>query len=139
MQDSRDTAVGYLIVSVSTARNAIPIENALVTVSSVDANGVEELLYTTRTNRSGQTAELPLPAPPQSASLTPGSGHPYARYTVTVDYDGYQPVSSSDLTIFADIVATLPVYLIPLEESAIPPVSPEVRVFPSHSLNTQEE
>ncbi len=134
MQDARNTAVGYLVVSVSTARNAIPIENALVTVSSVNDNGVADLVFTTRTNRSGQTPALPLPAPPQSNSLSPGSDYPYARYAVTVDYDGYQPVSSFDLTIFADIVATLPVYLVPLEESDIPPVSPEVRVFPSHSL-----
>ena len=139
MHDPQNTAVGYLVVAGSTAQNAIPIENALVTVSSLDENGVAELLFTTRTNRSGQTAELPLPAPPQSSSLSPGNPYPYARYAVTVDYDGYQPISSSDLTIFADIVATLPVYLVPLEESAIPPVTPEVRVFPSHSLNTQEE
>lgn len=139
MPNPNNTATGYLVVAVSTARSALPVENALVTVSAVDENGVAELLFTTRTNRSGQTATLPLPAPPMGNSMQPGSADPYARYTVTVDYDGYQPVTSTDLTIFADIVATLPVYLVPLEEGAVQPVEPDVRAFPNHSLNTLEE
>ena len=46
MPDPRNTATGYLVVAVSTARNALPLENALVTVSAVDNNGVAELLFT---------------------------------------------------------------------------------------------
>ena len=47
MPDSRNTATGYLVVAVTTAQNAVPLENALVTVSSVKENGDSELLYTT--------------------------------------------------------------------------------------------
>ncbi len=172
MPDSRNTATGYLVVAVTTAQNAVPLENALVTVSSVKENGdsellyttrtnrsgqtamlplpapplsnslspgsSNELLYTTRTNRSGQTAMLPLPAPPLSNSLSPGSSNPYARYAVTVNLDGYQPVSTKDLTVFADVVATLPVYLIPLEEFQPVPAPSVQRPLPEHSLNTEE-
>ncbi len=80
MPDSRNTATGYLVVAVTTAQNAVPLENALVTVSSVNENGDSELLYTTRTNRSGQTAMLPLPAPPLGNSLSPGSSNRTAVY-----------------------------------------------------------
>ncbi len=139
MPDPRNTATGYLVVAVSTARNALPLENALVTVSAVDDNGVAELLFTTRTNRSGKTAPLPLPAPPLDNSLEPGSTNPYSRYAVSVDLDGYQPISTSDLTIFADVVATLPVYLVPLEENQPVPATPEQRTLPEHSLNTTKE
>ena len=138
MPDSRNTATGYLVVAVTTAQNAVPLENALVTVSSVKENGDSELLYPTRTNRSGQTAMLPLPAPPLSNSLSPGSSNPYARYAVTVNLDGYQPVSTKDLTVFADVVATLPVYLIPLEEFQPVPAPSVQRPLPEHSLNTEE-
>ena len=138
MPDSRNTATGYLVVAVTTAQNAVPLENALVTVSSVKENGDSELLYTTRTNRSGQTAMLPLPAPPLGNSLSPGSSNPYARYAVTVNLDGYQPVSTKDLTVFADVVATLPVYLIPLEEFQSVPAPSVQRPLPEHSLNTEE-
>lgn len=138
MPDPRNTATGYLVVAVTTAQNAVPLENALVTVSSVDENGAAELLFTTRTNRSGQTAVLPLPAPPLGNSLEPGSSNPYARYAVSVDMDGYQPIATNDLTVFADVVATLPVYLVPLEEFQPVPAPPVQRPLPEHSLNTEE-
>lgn len=138
MPDPRNTSTGYLVVSVTTAQNTTPLENALVTVSSVDETGRPELLFTTRTNRSGQTAILPLPAPPLGNSLEPGSSNPYARYAVSVDLDGYQPITTNDLTVFADVIATLPVYLVPLEEFQSVPAPPVQRPLPEHSLNTKE-
>lgn len=137
MRASPNTSTGHLVVSVSTARAVIPLENALVTVSALDADGSPSLLLTTRTNRCGQTAVLPLPAPPQGNSTSPGSDAPYARYSVAVTLDGYTPISSNDLTIFADIVATLPVYLVPLEENVTPPGTPDTRTFPPHNLNKE--
>ncbi len=135
---NQNTSTGYLVVSVSTARTAIPLENALVTVYSISDTGSSELIYNVRTNRSGQTAPLPLPAPPVSNSLSPNQPFPYARYSVRVDYDGFYPVTSSDLTIFPDIVATLPVFLVPLEEFQNTG-EPQVRNFPNHGLNTTKE
>ncbi len=135
---NQNTSTGYLVVSVSTARTAIPLENALVTVYSISDTGSSELIYNVRTNRSGQTAPLPLPAPPISNSLSPNQPFPYARYSVRVDYDGFYPVTSSDLTIFPDIVATLPVFLVPLEEFQNTG-EPQVRNFPNHGLNTAKE
>ncbi len=138
MSNSQNTSTGYLIVSVSTARTALPIENALVTVYSISDTGASELIYNVRTNRSGQTAPLPLAAPPISNSLSPNKPFPYARYSVRVDYDGFYPVTSTDLTIFPDIVATLPVFLVPLEEF-LNTGEPQVKNFPNHGLNTAEE
>lgn len=135
---NQNTSTGYLVVSVSTARTAIPLENALVTVYSISDTGSSELIYNVRTNRSGQTAPLPLPAPPVSNSLSPNQPFPYARYSVRVDYDGFYPVTSSDLTIFPDIVATLPVFLVPLEEFQNTGET-QVRNFPNHGLNTTKE
>lgn len=110
-----DSDNGYLVVFTSTANRAIPLENALVTVSTIQPDGTSELLYVTRTNQSGRTARLSLPAPPRHNSLIPGSDAAYARYTVSVDLYGYQPVTDRDIFVFSDIVATLPISLIPLE------------------------
>lgn len=139
MSDPRDTSQGYLQVSVSTAQDAIPIEGAVVTVAEkTPDNAPPVLLYTARTDRSGKTPVLPLAAPPKSSSLQPNGDRPYAVYTVQVDHPEYQPVAASNLTIFADVVADLPVYLVPLMETQTLPQPPNARVLPPHSLSTQE-
>lgn len=137
MPDANNTSTGYLVVAVSTAKTAIPLENALVTVYSILNNGDSELIYTVRTNRSGQTSALPLPAPPIGNSLTPGNPFPYSKYSVRVDYDGFYPISLSDITVFPDIVATLPVYLVPLEEFSNVGET-QVKNLPNHGLNTSQ-
>lgn len=133
-----NNSTGYLVVYVSTAKTAVPIENALVTVYSLSDSGEYQLIYNTRTNRSGQTSPLPLPAPPVGNSLSPDNPFPYSKYSVRVDYDGFYPVISTDVTVFPDIVATLPVYLVPLEEFASTG-DPQVKNFPSHTLNDNKE
>lgn len=131
-------ALGFLNVSVSTAQDAIPVEGATVTVSAVDDSGAAELVYTVTTDRSGMTGRLALPAPPRQTSLTPGQAHPYAVYNVRVDHPRFQPSGSINLTIFDGIVADLPVYLLPLEETETQPGAPNVNVFPPHHLNEQK-
>lgn len=130
-------ALGYLIVSVSTAQDAIPIEGALVTVSSTDESGASELHYTLTTDRSGMTDRLALPAPPRASSLSPGMPDPYAVYNVRVDHPLYQPRGSTNLSIFEGVIADLPVYLVPLEETETQPGTGRVDVLPPHSLNGQ--
>lgn len=137
MPDLPNTSTGYLVVAVSTAQSAVPIENALVTVYAVSPNGDSKLIYTTQTNRSGQTTPLPLPAPPVGNSLSPDNPFPYSTYSVRVDFDGFYPVSSSNLTIFPNIVATLPVYLVPLDEFSTTG-DDKIQNFPNHSLNNKE-
>ena len=55
---------GYLIVKVSTASGAIPIENASVIVQGKDDNN-QEILLSFLTNRDGITPRIMLPAPPK--------------------------------------------------------------------------
>lgn len=89
--------IGHLVVFVTAADGAIPLENALVTVSALSQNGVSELLFTTRTNKSGRTTTLPLPAPPRSNSLSPGGKNCCAQYTVSVDHDDFHSVVYSNI------------------------------------------
>ena len=69
-------AVGKLVVAVTTAQGTIPLPGALVTVSAQTEDG--PVLYRiVRTDTSGRTPVLELPAPSLSDSLSPDQPTPY--------------------------------------------------------------
>ena len=102
-----------LRVLVTTALGALPLENAIVSVSTVpDETGMRTLLYSVTTDSGGMTPSMVLTTPPRSNSLSPGSGPPFAVYTVEISAEGYTP-----LTMFSGVPTMLPVALTPLEEN----------------------
>ncbi|MBQ8331040.1 MAG: hypothetical protein IJX94_00895 [Clostridia bacterium] len=109
-------SVGYLIVKVTTARGAIPLEGASVNIRGGDAEN-SGVLYSLRTNRDGQTQKVTLPTPPRSASETPTNITPYANYNVDVFLDGYVPLSFQNVPIFPSIVSIQPAVMVPAPES----------------------
>ena len=110
-----DTAV--LRVAVTTALGAQPLENALVTVSTVpDEDGSRQLLYSVRTDSGGMTPPMTLSAPPRENSLSPDGGVPSALYTVETALDGYVPLTALHIALFSGVPALLPVALTPLPE-----------------------
>lgn len=98
--DSAD-ANGTLLISVRTAEGALPIEDALVTVTQ-ERGGAHVLISSQRTNSSGKVRPLELPAP-----LTPPNQQrvPFAPYTIRVDADGYRSEQSLDVPVFAGITS----------------------------------
>ncbi len=120
MADPNMTGQGKLVIQTTTARDARPVQGVSVAVSEA---GTEEgipptLLFTAVTDESGLTPVFDLPAPPRADSQSPGKTRPYARYLVQIEHPDYQPVSVIDVTVFDGVVSTLPVYLLPREESA---------------------
>lgn len=115
MENAPDTSV--LRVAVTTALGAQPLENALVTVSTVpDEDGSRQLLYSVRTDSGGMTPPMTLSAPPRENSLSPDGGVPYALYTVETALDGYVPLTALHIALFSGVPALLPVALTPLPE-----------------------
>ncbi len=107
--------IGYLIVRVTTALGAIPLENVSVTVrGSESAN--ENVLYSLSTNSDGQTERISLPAPPKINSETPNKPKPYATYNVDVFADGYTPLHLSNVPVFSSIISIQPAIMTPLIE-----------------------
>ncbi len=101
---------GALVVSATTARGAMPVAGARVTVTPTD-EAIEP--QTAQTNESGRTPPFVLPAPPPYESQIPEQPHPYAVYTVRVEAPGFRPVEPAAIAIFANVDATLPVDLVP--------------------------
>ncbi len=109
-----NTDIGYLVVAVSDARGAFPVEGAQVRIYSTN-EGDAELLYTLSTDESGRTPDIELPAPPFEASQTPDSGVvPYALYTIDTDYDGYYSVQNINAPVFPGIRSIQNVALVPI-------------------------
>lgn len=125
MDNSQETPIpagtGYLIVQVSTATGAIPLPGALVTVRNYDPEGgsdVGNVIATMRTDRSGRTQKLALPAPARALSQAPGSKIlPYALYSIDVKTDRYFENYFASVPIFDGIVAVQPAILQALPDS----------------------
>ena len=111
---------GYLVVRVSTARGAIPLEGAQVDVRTnpVDlSKGRGDVIASLTSGVDGKTLPLSLPAPPRSQSMQPGNAPPFSTYTIEVFLEGYTNQTYQNVPIFDGVVAVQPVILIPLPEN----------------------
>lgn len=109
-------AIGYLQIQVRTAQSAIPLEDAQVRVMDDEGN----TLYPLTTDESGETQTVSLVTVDRSFSLDPNyTGTPYAGYDVTVEAEGFQPVSVTEIPIYDGQTATLPVEMLPLQNQQV--------------------
>ncbi len=118
--EAAETGTGYLVVHVTTARGAIPLEGAQVQVRNDLPKGTPEagdVIVSLITNRDGNTEPIPLPAPPKSQSLAPSAAPPYTSYSTDVYLEGYLAQSNFNIPIFDGITAIQPADLIPLPEN----------------------
>ena len=111
----QNSQIGYLIVNVSTARGAIPLKDAAVTVY-FDEAGNTSVSNVLKTDMSGKTEKLALPAPSRTESESPGTDKPYATYTVNVQKAGYYPVTNTGVPVFAGVTSIQPIEMVPLAE-----------------------
>lgn len=105
-------AQGYLQVDVVSDVNNFPVQDAEITISSVD--DPETVIRRLMTNSSGQTENVVLEAPPKALSLSPGDVRPYSEYQVAVSAPGYEPAVIAGTEILADTTAIQNVRLHPL-------------------------
>ncbi len=114
--DPMPTSTGGIKVRVSTARGARPVENAVVTV--VRETGAQEHLYALqKTNSSGETQVITLPAPPPAENQQSPA---YFDYNIHVYAPGYYRESAMSIPVFADVVSLQAFDLIPLPAGVLP-------------------
>ena len=109
---------GYLVVRVSTASGAIPIENALVTVRGGEESN-SDFYRSFYSGISGLTEKIALPAPLRSLTdaPSPNGTKPYALYSIDVFADGYQDLFFVNVPIFDTITAIQGANMIPKSEN----------------------
>lgn len=107
---------GYVIVQVTTANTAIPLEGARVRISQAE-NGHFELLYDLTSGADGRTERIALPAPARNMSLKPSDGKPYTAYSIEVSSAGYESAVYAAVPIFDGITAIQQANLVPLPEA----------------------
>ncbi len=112
------TGNGKLIVQVTLARQAIPLENAKVTVNSTNGSPIEinEVRYT---GQNGRTEPIDLPAPPVYYSKQPQEKvQSYAVYDVKSELDGYYTIENAKHALVFDNIASIQnIEMIPNEEN----------------------
>ena len=107
---------GYLVVKVSTARGAIPLEDASVNIRGAGGN-TSDILYSLKTDIDGLTEKVALPAPSRTLSETPPSSTPFAIYDIDVFKDGYTDLHFTNVAVFDSITSIQPAVMIPLPDN----------------------
>ena len=131
-----DKNTGYLIVRVTTAGGAIPLEDALVSIRGENAadSGV---LYTLKTDRDGRTPKVELKTPKKSLSETQGNERPYALYNIDVMKKGYIPVYYHSVPVFPDVLSVQPAQMAPLPETVPENNYPQRQDFVTESTESE--
>lgn len=125
---------GSLIVVVTTARMAIPIKDAYVSIFKPKS---KKLLGFRTTNAEGKTAVFETETPDEALSLSPQNGEntyesPFAVFDVQIVHPMYQSILIEDVQVFSGQTSIQNADLIPLSEYANPkdstsifPISPQ--------------
>lgn len=119
MNDIRTETVGYLVVRVSTARGAIPLENATVSIRGATPQS-SGIVYSLETDVSGLTPRLPLPTPPKSNSLSPNQDTPYSLWSIDVFRNGFITARYEGVPVYSGITSVQNAELVPLSEGFMP-------------------
>lgn len=120
MNNDQKRGYGYMIVRVTTARGAIPLEGAIVAVHNYAPefeSGRGDIISVYKTNSSGLTERFTLPAPPRELSLSPGRGKSYETYNLSVTKSGYYQQFFSGVPVFEGITAVQGADMIPLPDN----------------------
>ena len=131
-KENNQGGTGYVIVSVGGAGGAIPLSDAIVRIfeyspDSSSKNG--KLIATLKTDRSGKSEKISLPAPPRSSSLYPSGEKSYSTYNIDAYLEGYYPEQYINVPIFDGVTAIQNINLIPIAENGKESLTYDTRFF----------
>ena len=110
--DTKYPDVGRLQVSVASENVNVPLSDAVVRISDITGNTVIDEL---RTDSSGQTPAVDVPAPPLEYSVTPTDIRPYAEYNVTVRATDFQTFHIGGVQVLPNRTALQSTVLKPIQ------------------------
>lgn len=106
-------AEGYLTVQVASARRALPVYDALVTVYATEAESLDDLLAILQTDAGGETDTVTLPTPPSGNSQQPDGGAAYSIYYARVTAPNYTARDRVPIQVFPGVKSVLVVNMLP--------------------------
>ncbi len=113
-EESLGSSVGYIQVNVRTGDESTPIEGATVMVTAI-VGGSRLIIASGRTDQSGTTEKIGVPAQDISGSQSPGAEErPYNLYDVSVTAENYFNARSVDVPVFAGITSIQNFSMIPV-------------------------
>lgn len=119
-------SLGRLKARITTDQLA-PVANATVTVTQ--ASTPDTVLGQLKTDASGVTEVIELPAPSFDYSQKPSTQQPYAEYTINITAPDYVPITVQNAEILPNVTA--------IQEAIATKISPkgaELFVIPPHTL-----
>lgn len=118
-------AIGYLTMQARTAHDALPLNSVQITVFDDQGNTV----YRLTTDESGETPSVPLETLDKSFSQNAYfSGTPFISYNVLAQASGFNSLYVSDIPIYEDDTAVLPLSLTPMQELQRSPYQTEINI-----------
>ena len=121
---------GYFRAHVTSSIASRPVSGA--TVQILDNDYPERVIEEMRTDTSGQTDVVELPAPPLEYSMEPVAEKPYMEYNIRISAPGFETIDVSGAEILPGQTALQNVSLIPMPDSI--GESEELFVIPPHTL-----
>ncbi len=103
---------GYIVAKAYTSDAQIPIQNATFTVLSTDKDN-EAVLGVRLTDKSGKTEPIPIEAPDEALSTTPGNPEPYTTVNIRLDHPDYNSYYVEGVQIFAGQISLINAPMIP--------------------------
>lgn len=111
--EAANTGGGSLVFMVFTAREALPVKGAAITVTT-RIDGEPHEMFKAVTNQSGETEAMTLPAPSKELSQDfDNEIQPFSLYDATVSRDGFTKVILRDIPVFDGVRSIQRVAMIP--------------------------
>lgn len=118
-------AIGFLKMQARTAHDAVPLSGVRIRVQESNGN----TLYELTTDNNGETQEIPLETLDKNFSKNPYfSGNPYKSYQVLAQAPGFNTLFVTEIPIFEDETAVLPLALVPMQQIQRTPEVTEIIV-----------
>lgn len=136
--EAKNNCGGSLEFRVFAAREALPIANAAVVVTT-RINGRAHEMFSANTDSSGETRAMLLPAPSKELSQNSRNGvQPFALYDASVEKEGYAKVILRDIPIFDGVMSIQRVAMIP-EIEFTAENSPDIEIDESNEMGVEQD
>ncbi len=106
--------VGYLTVGVFTASGALPVEDAVITVYTLDANGEEDVISHLVSDLNGQVPTVELPAIYDQSDPLESPEYYFSTYNLRVQAINYYTYNILDFRVFPDTTTSFMIEMIPV-------------------------